>query len=64
MIGSEGGALVSGVGALIKRPQEFPGGLAAKGPALSLPWLTSLSWHRFYSWPGNFCMLQGKKINQ
>ena len=27
-----------------------------KDPALSLPWLGSLLWHRFCVWPGNFSM--------
>ena len=28
-----------------------------KDPALSLQWLRSLLWHRFDTWPGNFCRL-------
>ena len=35
---------------------EFPGGLAVKDPAMSVLWLWLLLWHRFYPWPGNFCM--------
>ena len=30
-----------------------------KDPTLPLLWLRSLLWHRFDSWPWNFCMLQG-----
>ena len=36
------------MGEISNKPEEFPGGLAVKDPALSLPWL------RFHPWPGNF----------